>query len=1583
MRAFLTRKFIVALAVLSMLCVRLGAQTTITIGTGTSTTGVVPVYGYYVYSYSQILYTASEIQTAGWTSGSGTISKLRFYLNAAASTTEAAKANNWTVYLGNTSLTTLTAGAANYVAASAMTQVFSGTVTLTTAGWVEVSFTTPFSYTGGNLLVAVDENSSGYTSYSTTCAWRYTATTSTMTRYLYSDSYNPDPTALPGTYSGSSATTTYRPNIQLVIAASVSCSAATSLPTSGSVSTSANSFCASGSTILTFTPNTTTAATGITYKWQSTSDTVSGTWVDVDTTTTAIDTVTVSATSYFRCVLLCNSSSVIMTSYASPVITVTNPGTPVGVAGSRCGTGTVTLGASVSTGNTLAWYAASSGGSSLGTGTSFTTPTISATTTYYVGAESYTTGQQATSIGSGTSTTSTYGYPTAFGDYWYQTWQQMVYTAAELQAAGLVAGNITAITFKTASASSSSPTNYSLSIAPTTASTLSAFTTTGLTTVYSAATQANSAGLTTLTFTTPYTWDGTSNLILDIRQKENYGTANAATYYTTTTGNTVVYAYTSTNNTSFWTSNPTPTTSTSRLNAIFTGTTVCSGSRVAVTATVNTAPTFSITGNQTICNNEIKELTVTSTQSDYTSYTWAPTTALYTDAAATTAYTGGSAASVYVKSATAGSTVYSATAYNSTTACGGLATDTIVVLPASGTVSAASSTAFACQSGTTTLTLSPSFDAGTAQYQWQSSTDNSTFADISGATAISYSTSTVTATAYYRAVVKNSAGTSCFASTSDTLRIYQPTITDTVPASRCGPGTVTLGATASDGTAYWYAAATGGTSLGTGATYTTPSLTATTTYWVEPVSSSTISASVGSGTVTNTTYTYPTPFGNFWGSSHDQYLITASEMTALGFYAGNITGLSFSLASGYSSAALQNFKIAMANTTATALSTTFISSGFTTVVPAATYTPPSAAGLATFTFTTPFTWDGTSNIVVDVSFLNCTTCNGTSSCATSYTANGVVNQTSTSFVSAHSVYYDGNCTVNSYSPSGSYYSYTYSQRPNMVLLEAGCAGTRKSVTATINPLPTVTVSPTGPVSICEGDSATLTATGGGTYQWKNAAGSLTGQTNATFTTGTTGAYRVVVTTTATGCTDSSANVTVTVNTIPTVSLGNDTTVCSGNTFTLDAGNAGSTFLWDNSSTAQTRAVTTTGTYYVNVTTASSCSKSDTILVTVNPSPTVSLGNDTILCLGNTLVLDAQNSGLSILWSDASTGTTKSVTATGTWWAKVTNGYDCSQTDTINVTFLATPTVDLGADKDICIGTSTTLDAGNPGESFLWDNNDTTQTRTVSATGAYWVAVTNVANCTGTDTVQVTVRPLPVDVLGGDTTIKCKNGQITLDAGNAGYSYLWNTNDTTQTISISDSGQYEVVITSQYGCSITSTEYVTYMSSAYVEGFNFIPYFFEELGKVAFTPLNPTNTTYYLWDFGDGTATSSEMNPTHIFGSSGQFMVTLTVSNDCDSYSTSLPINIELTTGVASVGSTEGNINIYPNPARDAVTVSTANGLKLLNVSVYNVLGQRIMTDKAQADNLHTININGMASGTYTIRMETDKGTVSRKFEVLR
>jgi hypothetical protein len=98
-------------------------------------------------------------------------------------------------------------------------------------------------------------------------------------------------------------------------------------------------------------------------------------------------------------------------------------------------------------------------------------------------------------------------------------------------------------------------------------------------------------------------------------------------------------------------------------------------------------------------------------------------------------------------------------------------------------------------------------------------------------TGLSFTTPSITNTTTYFVDVTDgctSARTAVVATVNSV-----PTITGTTPANRCGTGTITLGATTGAGTLNWYAASTGGTSLGTGTSFVTPSIAITTTYYVD------------------------------------------------------------------------------------------------------------------------------------------------------------------------------------------------------------------------------------------------------------------------------------------------------------------------------------------------------------------------------------------------------------------------------------------------------------------------------------------------------------------------------------------------------------------------------------------------------------------------------------------------------------------------------------------------------------------------------------------------------------------------------
>lgn len=229
-----------------------------------------------------------------------------------------------------------------------------------------------------------------------------------------------------------------------------------------------------------------------------------------------------------------------------------------------------------------------------------------------------------------------------------------------------------------------------------------------------------------------------------------------------------------------------------------------------------------------------------------------------------------------------------------------------------------------------------------------------------------------------------------------------------------------------------------------------------------------------------------------------------------------------------------------------------------------------------------------------------------------------------------------------------------------------------------------------------------------------------------------------------GCESPRVPVEAAINSIPLVTLGPDQAVCTDGsaTQTLDAGTfTNAAYLWDNNSTTQTRTVNATGTFSVKVT-QDGCSARDTIQVVFNPNPVVDLGNDTATCEGISLLLDAGNPGSTYLWNDATTSSTKTASTSGTYYVTVTDANSCSGSDTLILVQHPSPVVNLGNDTAICSGTSLTLNAGNTGADFLWDDGSTNQTRDVTAEGNYFVTVSE-SGCGRTDSIHITYVRDPV------------------------------------------------------------------------------------------------------------------------------------------------------------------------------------------------------------------------------------------------
>lgn len=230
-------------------------------------------------------------------------------------------------------------------------------------------------------------------------------------------------------------------------------------------------------------------------------------------------------------------------------------------------------------------------------------------------------------------------------------------------------------------------------------------------------------------------------------------------------------------------------------------------------------------------------------------------------------------------------------------------------------------------------------------------------------------------------------------------------------------------------------------------------------------------------------------------------------------------------------------------------------------------------------------------------------------------------------------------------------------------ISSGCSDTA-NVIITVNPSPIVTITPSS-TSICSGDSAILTATGGTGYLWSNGDG--TPSINVTPSSTTT--YTVTV---SDGTCSSTDDITVIVNLIPIDSITGDTLVCVGTPVTLTA-SAGLSYNWSTTDTTQSiTVIPANGTTY-NVTVSNAgCSTTSSITINTTLPPTANAGNDTTINIGGSAQL-LGNGGIHFSWSPSSTLSCSNCAnpvagpiSTTTYILLVTDTDGCTDYDTVTV-----------------------------------------------------------------------------------------------------------------------------------------------------------------------------------------------------------------------------------------------------------------------------------------------------------------------------
>ncbi|MGZ4042940.1 MAG: T9SS type B sorting domain-containing protein [Bacteroidia bacterium] len=519
-----------------------------------------------------------------------------------------------------------------------------------------------------------------------------------------------------------------------------------------------------------------------------------------------------------------------------------------------------------------------------------------------------------------------------------------------------------------------------------------------------------------------------------------------------------------------------------------------------------------------------------------------------------------------------------------------------------------------------------------------------------------------------------------------------------------------------------------------------------------------------------------------------------------------------------------------------------------------------------------------------------------------------------------------------------------------------CESTQATQLITVNPLPAPLITAGSGTTFCQGDSVTLTASGGSSYVWST--GAVTNSINVS----TTGTYTVTATN---ACGSVTATQAVTANPLPSaiITAGSGTVFCQGDSVTLTA-SGGSSYVWNTGAVTNSINVLTAGTY--TVTSTNSCgSATATQAVTVNPLPSATINStSTTVCSGSSLLLWSTGIG-NFLWSNGVNNDSTTISTGGMYF--VTSANSCgSVNDTISILSLPLPSPAIAASGSttICAGDSVVLTASG-GSTYLWSTGASSPAITVSAAGTYTVTATNSCGSLSA-TTTINVNTLPSAIVNSVDTTVCSGSSLLLWATGTG-PFLWSTGESTDSIHVSTGGNYILTATSTCGTakdSITITQQLLPVASITPAGSTTIC-------SGSSVILNGSGGSSYLWQPSGSTGNSISATTAGTY--------TLTASNNCGSNATTINISV-INAPVASItpgGSTTicagDNITLSANGGGTYLwsTGSTANSITVSNQGTYwviagNTCGTDSATTNVAIDSVTALFTSTVTSGVFPL-----------------
>ena len=801
-------------------------------------------------------------------------------------------------------------------------------------------------------------------------------------------------------------------------------------------------------------------------------------------------------------------------------------------------------------------------------------------------------------------------------------------------------------------------------------------------------------------------------------------------------------------------------------------------------------------------------------------------------------------------------------------------------------------------------------------------------------------------------------GTNTVVATDQIIVYAYPVITSTTPASRCDSGTVTLQASTNVGTLNWYDAATGGTLVGTGTSFTTPSLSSTTTYYVESlngVCSSSRSAVVATVNTTPT-ITSTTP-ATRCGSGSVTISATASAGTIWWYDAPTAGTL---LASGTS------FSPNVTVTTTYYVETTLngCTSARTAVVVTVNTTP-------TITSTTPASRCDAGTVT-----LQATASSGTLNWYSAPTG-GTSLGTGTSY------------TTPSISSTTTYY---------VEATLGTCNSTRTPVTATINVTPSITS--TSPSQVCDSGTVTLGATANaGTLNWySSASGGIVLGSGNSFTTPSISTTTTFYVEAVNGsCTSVRVPVVATVNTTPTITSTTDATVCGQGGGTLFATASAGTVYWYNVASGGSAITTGTslsvsggsGTFYAEAVNNGCVSVRVAVNYTYIPIPQITVVGSASRCGNGSVTLTTNSDSGTINWYDAPVGgnlvatgtsfTTPSLSSTTSYYVEAANGTCISASRTaITATINAIPVITSTTPASRCGDGSVTLQATASIGTINWYNTPTGgtlvatggtfTTPVLGTTTIYYVEVVNGGCNSARTAVNATVFAVAT-ITSTTPASRCDTGSLTLNATSNVGTLSWydapsggtllGSGTSFSTPSISVSTTYYVEATN--GSCTSARVAVTASINPTAAPIGFANQTFCAGETVGLISVTGSNVIWY------DAPTSGNVIPVGTPLVSGTTYYASQTVTSCES-PTRLAVTMTLGGCLGTEEFVANVIKLYPNPVVDIVTISSTE--MMTNLEVVNILGQ-IVFSKSVNENETTIDMSRYSSGSYIVRVLVD------------